>query len=96
MEVQFNLNLENGLHARPAGLLAKTASQFKSQIWVCTADKKVNAKSVLSVMSLGLTNQAAFRIEALGEDEAAALQTLVQLIENNFQAPPSASGTHAV
>jgi phosphocarrier protein HPr len=85
IEVEVKILNEEGLHARPAGLLVKTASQYKSQIEVEFNGKKVNAKSLLSLMSLGLTKDSAIRIFARGDDAANAVESLQTLIANQFR-----------
>jgi phosphocarrier protein HPr len=76
---------EEGMHARPAGLLAKMAGSFSSTIEVVANGKTINAKSIMSVMSLGLTKNAELIIRANGVDESEALTKLETLINNKFQ-----------
>lgn len=73
-----------GLHARPASLLAQTAAGFKSKIELENKGRKVDAKSMLMIMSLGLAHGDTVKIEADGEDAAAAVRAIVQLIESKF------------
>lgn len=75
---------EEGLHARPAGVFAKTASQFKSRIEVTASGRKVNAKSSLSLMSLGLKGGSEIEILVDGEDEVAALEEIQKLVDARF------------
>ncbi len=77
---------QTGLHARPASEFVSTATKFKSKITVKRAgsDKEANAKSIVFVLSLGLTRGTAVEISASGEDEAQAVDTLVALIESGF------------
>lgn len=76
---------EEGMHARPAGVLAKMAGSFSSAIEIVANGKTVNAKSIMSVMSLGLTKDAELIIKANGVDESEALTKLETLINNKFQ-----------
>jgi len=76
-----------GLHARPAAEFVKTAGKFPCNITVCnltTAGKSVNAKSILSVLTLGIQQGHIVHIETDGEQETEALKALKDLIENNF------------
>ena len=68
MEVQ----LDNGLEARPVAVFVQVASQYESTIYVEVDDKKVNAKSIMGMMSLGLDNGETLTVVADGSDESAA------------------------
>ena len=69
MEVQ----LDNGLEARPVAVFVQVASQYESTIYVEVDDKKVNAKSIMGMMSLGLDNGETLTVVADGSDESAAV-----------------------
>lgn len=71
-----------GLHARPATLLVKKASGFKSDITIECNGKKANVKSLIGVLSLGVTKDAVIKIEANGDDETLAVEEIAKLIEN--------------
>ena len=73
-----------GLHARPATFFIQKANNFKSSIWVSKDERKVNAKSLLGVLSLGIIKGTTITIYAEGEDEAEAIDTLIELISSNF------------
>lgn len=73
-----------GLHARPATFFIQKANEFKSSIWVESDDRKVNAKSLLGVLSLGITKGLTITIIAEGADEEAAVTDLISLISSNF------------
>ena len=76
-----------GLHARPAAKMAETASKFKSDIRIKNMDKNtegINAKSIIRILSLNATMGTQIEISATGEDEEAAVQTLVALIDSGF------------
>jgi phosphotransferase system HPr (HPr) family protein len=76
-----------GLHARPAAEFVKTAGKFPCNITVCnltTAGKTVNAKSILSVLTLGVQQGHTIRIETDGEKEVEAMVALQELIASNF------------
>ena len=73
-----------GLHARPATFFIQKANEFKSAIWVEKEERRVNAKSLLGVLSLGIVGGTAIRIIADGSDEATAVAELVALVESGF------------
>ncbi len=73
-----------GLHARPATFFIQKANEFKSSIWVEKEDRRVNAKSLLGVLSLGIMGGTTIRILAGGPDEEAAVDELVKLVESGF------------
>ena len=73
-----------GLHARPATFFIQKANEFKSSIWVEKDDRKVNAKSLLGVLSLGIVGGTTIKIIVDGSDEKEALEGLVNLVESGF------------
>lgn len=73
-----------GLHARPATFFIQKANSYKCSIWVEKEDCRVNAKSLLGVLSLGIVKGTTISIMADGADEAAAVDALVALIESEF------------
>ncbi len=73
-----------GLHARPATFFIQKANEYKSSIWVEKDDRKVNAKSLLGVLSLGIVGGATIKIIADGVDAEQALEGLVSLVESGF------------
>lgn len=73
-----------GLHARPATFFIQKANEFKSSIWVEREERRVNAKSLLGVLSLGIVGGTNIRIIADGVDEQEAVDELVKLIESGF------------
>ncbi|MCR4616188.1 MAG: HPr family phosphocarrier protein [Clostridiales bacterium] len=73
-----------GLHARPATFFIQKANEFKSAIWVEKEERRVNAKSLLGVLSLGIVGGAQIRIIAGGADEKQAVDELVALVESGF------------
>ena len=78
------VNNQVGLHARPATFFIQKANEFKSSIWVEKEERKVNAKSLLGVLSLGIVGGMSIRITADGNDEEAAVDALVALVESGF------------
>ena len=73
-----------GLHARPATFFIQKANEFKSGIWVVKDERKVNAKSLLGVLSLGITRGTEITLVADGADEEEAISELVKLVTSNF------------
>ncbi len=73
-----------GLHARPATFFIQKANSFKSSIWVEKEDCRVNAKSLLGVLSLGIVEGMTITLIADGADEAAAIDGLVALVDSGF------------
>ena len=73
-----------GLHARPATFFIQKSNEFKSSIWVEKDDRRVNAKSLLGVLSLGITKGLEITIITDGTDEKEAIEALEKLIESNF------------
>ena len=73
-----------GLHARPATFFIQKANEFKSSIWVEKEERRVNAKSLLGVLSLSIVKGTAVKIIADGADEEAAIETLSALIDSDF------------
>ena len=73
-----------GLHARPATFFIQRANEFKASIWVEKDERRVNAKSLLGVLSLGIVKGTNISIIEDGSDEEDSVKTLVELIESNF------------
>ena len=73
-----------GLHARPATFFIQKANEYKASIWVEKEDRRVNAKSLLGVLSLGIVGGTTIRIIADGADEKEAVESLVELVESGF------------
>ena len=78
------VNNQVGLHARPATFFIQKANEYKSSIWVEKDDRRVNAKSLLGVLSLGIVKGTAINLIADGPDEEAAINALVELINSEF------------
>ena len=78
------INNQVGLHARPATFFIQKANEYKSSIWVEKEERRVNAKSLLGVLSLGIVSGTSIRIIADGTDEKTAVEALVKLVESGF------------
>ena len=74
-----------GLHARPATFFIQKANSYNSSIWVEKGDRRVNAKSLLGVLSLGIVKGMTVTLIADGADEAEALEGLSELIATGFE-----------
>lgn len=81
---ETTVNNQVGLHARPATFFIQKANEYKSSIWVEKDDRRVNAKSLLGVLSLGIVKGTAINLIADGPDEEAAINALVELINSEF------------
>ena len=73
-----------GLHARPATFFIQKANEYKYSIWVEKEERRVNAKSLLGVLSLGIVGGTSIRIIADGPDEEEAVENLVDLVKSGF------------
>ncbi|MBX3640736.1 MAG: HPr family phosphocarrier protein [Nitrosomonas sp.] len=74
-----------GLHARASAKLTKLASQYKCEVWVTGNNRRVNAKSIMGVMTLAANKGTKLHIETNGDDENEAMGALTALIENYFE-----------
>lgn len=83
-EKTFTITSETGIHARPATLLVNKAGQFNSEIELAFKEKKVNLKSIMGVMSLGVPQGAQVVITADGNDEEAAIDGIQEVLENHL------------
>ena len=78
----ITIQLSTGLEARPVAQLVQVASQFNSEIYVEIGQKKVNAKSIMGMMTLPLDNDDEITIEAEGSDEEAAVKAITVFLKN--------------
>ena len=79
-QLEITINNETGLHARPAKTLVNLTKQFKSEVFIWHGEKKANAKSLISVLTLGASKGSQLRIQVSGEDEANALAQIESAI----------------
>lgn len=75
---------KSGLHARPAAIFVQVAGNFDSVIWIQKDYKKVNAKSIMGIMSLGVSKGATISLIAKGDDEKKAVDTLAELVSSDI------------
>ena len=78
------VNYQVGLHARRSPFFIQKANEFKSSIWVEKDERKVNAKSLLGVLSLGIVKGTPIKLIADGPDEKQAVEALYQMISSDF------------
>ncbi len=83
-EGQTIIKNNTGLHARPASMFVKKASEFKSDIIIAANNKEANGKSIMSVMSLGVDKGTNVSIKAEGIDEEEAVKDLIAFIKNEL------------
>lgn len=84
VEKTIEITNPTGLHARPAALFVQTAGKFTSNIWIKTGQKKVNAKSIMGLISLAVSNGTEITIVADGEDEDLAVKEITDLVTSDF------------
>ena len=83
-EVILTIHHSAGLHARPAAMFVQTANQYKSIIKVRYGEREVNGKSIMGILTVGASQGAVVTVCAEGEDAVQALDSLRELVENNF------------
>ena len=79
----IKIQIPDGLEARPVALFVQVASQYESQIYVKSGSKKVNAKSIMGMMTLGLSAGEEVNVLAEGEDETEALENIEKYLSGN-------------
>ena len=77
---KIQIQLQNGLEARPVAVVVQVASQYNSSIYVECDDRKVNAKSIMGMMTLGLTAGEEVVVSANGDDEQTAMDDIVKYL----------------
>lgn len=78
------VNNQVGLHARPATFFIQKANEFKSSIWVEKDERRVNAKSLLGVLSLGIVQGTVIQLIADGPDAEEAVEALAEMLSGDF------------
>lgn len=79
---QIVINIPNGLEARPVALLVQVASQYECSIHVVSDDKRVNAKSIMGMMSMGISAGETVTVEADGPDEEQAIENIEKYLSS--------------
>jgi phosphotransferase system HPr (HPr) family protein len=82
--VEIRVMNDTGLHARPASQFVKISNRFRSEVSVIKDGRKVNAKSIMGLMSLAISKGTTIRIEAEGLDEQKVVEALVHFIEHEL------------
>jgi len=84
--VQQTVTVPNrlGIHARPAALIVKRASSFRSEVTICSGGEEVNAKSIMGVMTLAAGQGTDLIVSASGPDEERAVQEICELVSSGF------------
>lgn len=82
MKKEMQIQLAGGLEARPVAMLVQVASQYDSTIYIEAEGKRVNAKSIMGMMSLGMASGETVTVSADGEDEAAAIEGIEKFLSN--------------
>ena len=80
---EITIRLENGLEARPVAMLVQVASQYDSSIYLEAGDKKVNAKSIMGMMSLGLDTGEKVTVIIDGKDENTAMESIEKYLNKS-------------
>lgn len=75
----------SGIHARPAALIVQTASQFESNIYLEKETEKINAKSIMGIITLGASYKTDIVVSAEGSDETEAVDAITALFEKKFE-----------
>lgn len=84
VEKTVEITNPTGLHARPAAIFVQSAGKFTSEIWIAKGERKVNAKSIMGLMSLAVAKGTEVIIGAEGEDENLAVKELIDLVSSGF------------
>ncbi len=82
MTKEIKINIANGLEARPIAQLVQIASKYESSIYLECQDKKINAKSIMGMMSLGLASGEVVSVTAEGKDEEQAIQNIEEYLSS--------------
>lgn len=85
MSIKLTIDNPVGLHARPAALFAQTAQKYSSMVSITYGERTVNAKSILNLLTLGVSQGTEILVTAQGVDEELALEGLRSLIQNDFE-----------
>ena len=87
VEREVVIKNRTGLHTRPAAMLVKTAAKFKAEFFIVKDGMQINGKSIIGVMTLAAEQGSKLLLQFDGEDEQAAAEAVVLLIENGFEEP---------
>ena len=79
---QIIINIPSGLEARPVALLVQVASQYECSIYVVSEEKRINAKSIMGMMSMGISTGETVTVEANGPDEQQAMENIEKYLSS--------------
>ncbi len=85
IEIELEVKGRAGIHARPASVLAKTASSFRSSVFIIKDTMKINAKSIMGIITLGATYKTRLLFQIDGDDEQEAMAAIEKLFDNQFE-----------
>jgi len=85
IEQMVTISNRAGIHARPAAVLVQTAKDFKSNIYFEKGNNRINAKSIMGILTLAAAYRAEIKIIAEGEDEKEAVEAIVRLFKSKFE-----------
>ena len=85
MEKMVKITNRAGIHARPAAVLVQAAKDFKANIYLEKGRNRINAKSIMGILTLAATYGTELKLIADGEDEEAAIEAIVHLFESKFE-----------
>ena len=85
IEKSIEVQLSSGLEARPVAVLVQIASQYESSIYLEAQDRKVNAKSIMGMMTLGLNSGETVKVICNGDDEKAAIENVETFLSGKMQ-----------
>ncbi len=83
-EKRVKIKNKTGIHARPASMIVQKANDFASDILILKDNTEANAKSIMGIMSLGISQSTEIIVRAEGEDEIEAVEEIISLIESGF------------
>lgn len=84
IEITVTVPNKLGIHARPAALIVRTAVEYDSDVWISNCDEKVNAKSIMGVMTLAASGGTPVVVSAKGEDSSDAAEAVADVIRSGF------------
>ncbi|GAB6089186.1 HPr family phosphocarrier protein [Spirochaeta dissipatitropha] len=85
VEKEVAIQNRAGIHARPAAMIVQTASKFSASVYLTREDEKINAKSIMGIITLGAGYQSVLTVSAEGKDEAEAADAIAALFDKKFE-----------
>jgi len=84
IEKEFQIKNQQGLHARPASMMAKLTASFDSDIYLKVGVEEINGKSIMGIITLAAAQGSALKVKAIGKDAPEAVEAIGELIESKF------------